>query len=104
MNEIVFMILAFVAGLVIGTIFFGGLWFTVKKGITSKKPTLLFFFSFVLRTGIALIGFYYISQNIWQRFLICLVGFVIARFIIALITKPIMEKQIMLKKEAQDEA
>jgi F1F0 ATPase subunit 2 len=34
----------------LGTIFFGGLWWTIRKGISSKQPAALFFFSLLLRT------------------------------------------------------
>ncbi len=40
-NETIYMILAFVAGLALGTVFFGGLWFTVKKAVTAKIPALM---------------------------------------------------------------
>ena len=75
-------------GLLLGVLFFGGLWFTVKKALTSKKPALWFIGSSILRLGITLIGFYYIAMEDWRRLLICLFGFVIARFIVIRFTKP----------------
>jgi len=36
------LILALAAGLVLGAIFFGGLWWTVRKGVSSKYPALWF--------------------------------------------------------------
>ncbi len=45
MNETLYMILALIAGLMLGTLFFGGLWFTVKKAVDSKKPAIWFFVS-----------------------------------------------------------
>ncbi len=77
----------FGVGLLLGILFFGGLWFTVKKALTSKKPALWFVGSFILRLGITLIGFYYIAMEDWRRLLICLFGFVIARFIVMRFTK-----------------
>jgi len=38
MNEIILIIAAFVAGMALGTLFFGGLWLTVKKSVTAKVP------------------------------------------------------------------
>ncbi|MBK5269814.1 MAG: ATP synthase subunit I, partial [Bacteroidia bacterium] len=60
MNEVLYRILVFIAGLVLGTLFFGGLWFTVKKSVASKRPALWIFSSFFLRIGLTLIGFYFI--------------------------------------------
>ncbi len=93
MNEILFMILAFIAGLALGTLFFGGLWFTVKKTVTAKIPAIWFLGSFFLRVSIALLGFYFVSSGSWQRLLICLIGFVAARFIVMYVTKSIIVKQ-----------
>ena len=103
MNEILYMVLAFIGGLVLGTLFFGGLWLTVKKSVTSKIPALWVFGSFFLRVGITLIGFYYISLGSWQRFLICVVGFIAARYIVIYLTKSNEEKLIQLKKRISNE-
>ena len=103
MNDIVYMILAFIEGLLLGTIFFGGLWFTVRKLVTSKIPALWFLGSFILRISITLIGFYYISSGSWQRLLICVAGFIIARFAVIHFTKLSEEKQVLLKKEISHE-
>jgi F1F0 ATPase subunit 2 len=103
MNENVYKILAFIVGLLLGTIFFGGLWFTVKKLVTSKIPALLFLGSFILRVSVTLIGFYYISSGSWQRLLICVAGFIIARFAVIHFTKMSEERQVLLKKEISHE-
>ena len=103
MNEIVYIILAFIVGLLLGTIFFGGLWFTVRKLVTSKIPALWFLGSFILRISITLIGFYYISSGSWQRFLICVAGFITARYSVIYFTKSDNEKQVLLNKEVSHE-
>ena len=99
MNEMVYMILVLIAGLALGIIFFGGLWFTVRKTVTSTKPALWVLGSFLFRVSITLIGFYYISQGNLQRMIICLIGFVIARFSVMYFTKSIEKKQVQFKKE-----
>ena len=104
MNENLLMIAAFVAGMALGTLFFGGLWLTVKKIVTAKVPALWVLGSFISRVGIVLIGFYFISSGSWQRLVSCLVGFIAARFIVIHFTKSIDEKQIQLRKEAAHEA
>jgi len=76
------LILALVAGILLGLIFFGGLWLTIQKGLYSKRPVLWFAGSLLLRTVIALTGFYFIGRSGWQRLLVCLLGFVIARLVV----------------------
>lgn len=99
MNDVLLMILAFVAGIALGVIFFGGLWYTVKKVITAKIPALWVLGSFIVRIGIVLIGFYFISSGSWQRLISCFVGFIAARFIVIYFTKTIDAKQSLIKKE-----
>jgi len=82
MNEYLHMIPALFAGILIGAIFFGGLWFTIKKGLTSKNPALWIIGSFLIRTGITLCGFYFISGGDWEKLLVCLLGFILARMLI----------------------
>ncbi len=104
MNEIILIIAAFVAGMALGTLFFGGLWLTVKKSVTAKVPWLWVLGSFVFRVGIVMLGFYFISSGNWQRLVSCLLGFIAARFVVIHFTKLIDEKHIQLIKEAAHEA
>lgn len=87
MNENLMLTLAFAIGALLGTFFFGGLWWTVQKGVQSKTPALWFFSSMLLRTGVTLIGFYGVAAGQWQRFLACLLGFAIARLILVRLTR-----------------
>ncbi|MFH1136915.1 MAG: ATP synthase subunit I [Pseudomonadota bacterium] len=100
MNETLTLVLASVAGVFLGALFFGGLWWTVQKGVSSKRPTLLFLGSLLLRTGIALTGFYFIAGGHWERLLACLLGFVIARLIVTRLTRAV-EKPTSLTQEAR---
>jgi len=100
MNEFLTLALASVAGILIGLIFFGGLWWTVRKGISSKQPALWFFVSLLLRMGITLLGFYFIGRGDWQRLVACLLGFVIARFVVMFLTGSSIEDQTRVKQEA----
>jgi F1F0 ATPase subunit 2 len=70
----------------LGAIFFGGLWWTVLKGVASPRPALWFLGSLLLRTGMVVAGFYFVSGGDWKRLLACLFGFVIARLIIIRLT------------------
>lgn len=93
MSDILHLILAFIAGTVLGLIFFGGLWFTVKKAVGAKIPALWFFSSLFLRLGVVMIGFYYIVQVGLKPLIICLIGFILARILVTYFTKLIDRKQ-----------
>jgi F1F0 ATPase subunit 2 len=82
MNEPMTWIFALVAGVLIGLFFFGGLWWTIQKGLNAKNPALWFLGSVLIRTGVAVAGFYWMAGGEWERLLACLLGFVAARFII----------------------
>ena len=76
------LLLALVAGLLLGLVFFGGLWWTVRRGLTAGHPALLFVGSLVLRMAVAVGGFWWVSDGQWDRLLACLVGFLVARLVI----------------------
>ena len=82
MNEYLLLALALATGVLLGAIFFGGLWWTVCKGVSSNRPALWFFVSLLLRTGIVLSGFYFVSNGHWERLLLSLFGFIIARLFV----------------------
>ena len=88
------------AGALLGAFFFGGLWWTVQKGVTSERPALWFLGSLLLRTGMILAGFYFVSQGHWSRLVACLLGFLIARVIVVKrLTRAPAEEQTPLEKE-----
>lgn len=103
MNEILSLLPAVVAGMLLGVIFFGGLWLTVTKGLGSKKASLIFLGSLFLRMAIILVGFYFVGGDSWQKMLACLVGFLIARIVITNITKKFKQTNPVLIKEVSDE-
>ncbi len=82
MNEFGLILLTLISGLLLGIFFFGGLWWTTKRGLLSKSPALWFLGSLLIRMGITVVAFYFISRDHWERALICLLGFIVARFII----------------------
>lgn len=100
MNETVLLVLAGCAGLFLGAFFFGGLWWTVRRGILSKRPALWFFGSLLLRTSIILAGLYVVSGGHLDRLLACLFGFVIARFLVTRLAHPPLEHHNSPAKEA----
>ena len=100
MNETLTLAQALVAGGLLGAVFFGGLRWTVRKGVSSKHPVHWFLGSMVLRMGIVLAGFYFVAGGHWQRLLMCLLGFVMARLVVTWLTRPAGEKQTGQVREA----
>jgi len=99
MDETLSLVLSLVAGILLGAIFFGGLWWTVQKVVSSDRSTLWFFVSLLMRTSILLAGFYFIAHGHWERLLMCLLGFVVARPIVMGFTRAV-EKSTHLSQEA----
>ena len=87
MNEALTLVLACVAGAALGAIFFGGLWWTVRKSVASRQPALWMFGSLVLRMGVALTGFYFVSGSQLKPLLACISGFFIARLAVTWLTR-----------------
>jgi F1F0 ATPase subunit 2 len=88
MSEFLSLAPALAAGLLLGAFFFGGLWWTVIRGVSSPRPALWFSGSMMLRMSVALAGFYFVGREAWQRWLLCLLGFVLARLVVKWLTRP----------------
>jgi len=93
MNEPLSLVAALAAGALLGAMFYGGLWWTVRQGVSSKRAALWFLGSLLLRMGVALAGFYLVAGGQWQRLLLCLLGFVTARLAVTRLTRPPGENQ-----------
>ena len=101
MSDAVHLMLVLMTGVFLGAIFFGGLWWTVQKGLTSKWSALWFFGSLLLRTSIVLVGFYYVARGHWQRLLVCLLGFILARLAVTWLTRSSGENQMRSAREVR---
>ncbi len=79
---ILVLILAFIAGIALGVWFYGGLWITVRRIVTTAHPMALVLGSFIARSAITLAGFVLVANGSWQNAAACLVGFVVARVLV----------------------
>jgi len=93
MNEPLSLASALAAGVLLGAMFYGGLWWTVSRGLSSKRVALWLLGSLLLRMGFALAGLYFVAGGHWQRLLLCLFGFVMARLAVTRLTRPPGENQ-----------
>jgi F1F0 ATPase subunit 2 len=74
--------LAVLAGLLLGLFYFGGLWLTVRRLPSSKRPGMLMLGSFTARLLITLCGFVLLMDGNWERIVACMAGFLATRFVI----------------------
>jgi F1F0 ATPase subunit 2 len=87
-SEIQMFFLTACVGLMLGGIFIGGLWWTIRYGINAKRPGLWFSVSMIVRMTIVMAGFYFVGVGQWDRLLSCLLGFIAARSIAVWLNRP----------------
>jgi F1F0 ATPase subunit 2 len=87
MSETSIVALALLAGILLGAIFYGGLWWTVRRSVSSGSSSAWLIGSFVLRAIIAVSGFYLVSQGDWRSLPACLLGFLAARICVTRLIK-----------------
>ncbi len=88
MGELLTLISALVAGTGLGLFYFGGLWLTVRRLPTARRPAFFSLLSFFGRLGVALFGFYLVMGGHWERLLVCLLGFLGVRVILVRVWGP----------------
>jgi F1F0 ATPase subunit 2 len=69
-------------GLCAGILYFTGLWWTVLRLTRTRRPAVWSLASFLSRAAVVLTLFYVSTHGRWDRLLICLAGFTIARFLL----------------------
>lgn len=87
MNDPLTIALSAFAGLFLGTVFFGGLWWTIRMGVASGNPALWFFCSLMIRMAAVFAGLYWIGKDDWKRLVACLFGLIVARFAVTWLTR-----------------
>jgi F1F0 ATPase subunit 2 len=80
------LMLSGVAGLALGAVFFGGLWWTLRKSLESRRPALWLLGSLLVRMSLVLVGLYLVSGGQWERLLAGLAGVIGARFLVLRLT------------------
>lgn len=88
------------AGAVLGSVFFAGLWWTIAKSTSVKHPSLWLLGSLLTRMMMVLLGFYWVADGHWQRLMACLVGFIIARAVLTRLLPAPIELTTPSTKEA----
>ncbi|MGD2084517.1 MAG: ATP synthase subunit I [Chromatiales bacterium] len=71
------------AGLVLGAVYFLGLWVTVRRLPEAEHPMVLLGISLVTRMSVLLTGLWLIGRDgHWERLVAAMVGVVLARFLV----------------------
>ena len=97
-------LLSFIAGLALGIVFFGGLWLTIRKAMSSNRPAIWFIASLLIRSALVIGGLYWVTGQQWQRLLVSLAGFILSRILILHVTKKHDENKTPAKDGDHDES
>jgi F1F0 ATPase subunit 2 len=81
------LLVAFAAGSLLGTTFFAGLWWTVRNGVVAENPALWFGLSALLRMAVVISGLYLVVRTGLASLLVCVCGFLLARFAVTRFTR-----------------
>ena len=100
MNDWSYLMLDCLAGMLLGFVFFGGLWLTVRKFMTTPHQALWLLGSAMIRMSITLAGFYFVSDGKWTRLISCLVGFIIARLTVTRLSRVMIAEPCRAQREA----
>jgi len=79
MISVFYIIISFFVGIALGLFYFGTLWLTLQYLPKIRRPEILTLGGFFVRMAITLFGFYLIMGGRWERLLIALGGFIVAR-------------------------
>ena len=71
----------FFFGIILGAVFFGGLYLTVRRLNEVKNPSALFVISFMVRMAVLLGGLFYVSRWGYRGVLLALLGMIATRYI-----------------------
>lgn len=74
--------LAVVAGLAAGLVYFGGLWLTVQRLPTARRPQVLVLASFVLRLAVTVAVIGLCAWRHWQLLAACVAAFLVMRVVL----------------------
>lgn len=73
--------MAFIAGIVLGVLFFGGLYLTVQNLAKTEHPSVLMMASLVIRMAILILGLYLVRGDSYLNIPLALMGILLVRII-----------------------
>ena len=78
---------ALAGGMVLGAVFFGGLWWTVSRGLGAAVPALWFGLSALVRMALVVCGLYCFARLGLPSLVACLCGVLVARGAVKRLTR-----------------
>lgn len=79
MSVLLVLLIIFITGVLVGLVFFWGLWKTVHKLNQVRYPAVLILGSLVLRFCLVLIALYLLAQKgSWEHLLVAAIGFALS--------------------------
>lgn len=82
MNELLLRLIpAFAGGIVLGALFFAGLWLSVRRLGHAKRLGLVLVVSYVVRMIVVIGGLFLLSDGDWRRLAAALTGFILMRML-----------------------
>ena len=81
------------SGLLLGVFVFGGLWWTLRRGLASANPALWFGVGALLRLGVVLLTFYYMALTGLVSVVACLLGLLAARFTVIRVIRSLYQER-----------
>lgn len=103
MIDILTLVAVLLVGLSLGAFFFGGLLWTIERGLSTRHPAFWFLGSYLIRYAVVLGAFYLVSSGRWERLVVCVVGFFIARIILIRFTR-LAARPSRSKQDCKEEA
>jgi F1F0 ATPase subunit 2 len=99
MTEFLALTFAFLSGSALGFMFYGGLWFTVRKVVATKRQPFWLSASLFVRILITFVGFFIICGANNMSFAACIAGFVFARLVVLKLVFAWKQKNTLLDRE-----
>lgn len=94
MNSILLnLFIGLMVGIVLGGLYFWGLWATVRRLAVSRRPWLLALTSFIFRAGLFLAAMFLVTRGRPVETVACVAGFVAARLFSTKLPPPVSTLQ-----------
>ena len=77
-----------IGGICLGVFYFGSLWLTVRRLITSRQPFQVALLSFCVRLAVLIVGCYILMDDSWERLLFTMAGFLMVRIAALRLARP----------------
>lgn len=81
MAHLALLVPAFIAGVILGVLFFGGLWITLSLVVSRSRP-LLAAASFTVRSAVLLVGLWWVGRGDWRLMVACAAGVLAVRAVL----------------------